>query len=150
MKIVNKIARGGTPDVIFPLFSSNMKKQPEFQLQCAIAEYLRLRYPKVPFLSDMRAVLKLTIPQAVRSKKVQAKNFAWPDMFIAFPNKKGRHGLYLELKAESPYKADGWLKAGEHLRDQDKARRTLQLLGYESEFVWSFDMAKQVIDGYLK
>lgn len=126
-----------------------MKQQPEFQLQCAIAEYLRLRYLKVPFLSDVRAALKLTIPQAVRSKKVQAKDFAWPDMFIAFPNARGRHGLYLELKADSPYKADGTLKAGEHLRNQNKARRTLQMLGYEAEFVWTFDMAKQVIDEYL-
>lgn len=127
-----------------------MKQQPEFNLQCSIAEYLRLQYPSTPFLSDVRASMKLTIPQQVRSKKVQAADFAWPDMFIAVP-RKGKAGLFLELKAESPFKVSGTgLKKDAHLERQAAAILQLKERGYDALFVWDFDQAKEIIDGYLK
>ena len=126
-----------------------MKAQPEFQLQCAIAEYLRTAYPKVKFLSDVRAALKLTIPQQVRSKKVQADNFACPDMVI-FAARKGYHGMFLELKAQTPFKKDGALKTDPHLARQDEAIYGLMEEDYYAHFYWDFDTAKDTIDWYLK
>lgn len=125
-----------------------MKQQPEFQLQAAIAEYLRKCHPKVMFLSDVRASLKLTIPQQVRSKKIQADNFACPDMMI-FQPAGGYHGMFMELKAETPFKVDGFLKSGEHLQNQGLAILRLKSLGYHAEFYWDLDNALRQIQLYL-
>ena len=51
------------------------KKQPEFELQCQICRYLRLQYPKVIFLSDTVASVKLTMGQATRNKQLQKSSF---------------------------------------------------------------------------
>lgn len=126
-----------------------MNIQREFQLQCAIAEYLRRQYPRVMFLSDVRASLKLTIPQQVRSKKVQADGFACPDLMV-FEGRRGWHGMFLELKASSPWKKDGTLLKGEHLANQKAALKRLIDSGYCADFCWDFDTAKDWIDWYLK
>lgn len=126
-----------------------MKQQPEYQLQCQIAEYLRRQYPRVMFLSDVRASLKLTIPQQVRSKKVQADGFACPDLMI-FAVSSGWHGLFLELKAETPFKKDGTLFKSEHLASQQETIDRLREAGYCAGFCWDFGMAKVAIDTYLK
>jgi len=125
------------------------KNQPEFELQCAVAEYLRRQYPNVMFLSDVRASLKLTIPQQVRQKKLQADNFAMPDMVI-FKPKGGFHGLFLEFKAETPFKKDGNLKKNAHIEAQAAAIERLEDLDYIATFVWDFEMAKEIIDAYLQ
>lgn len=125
------------------------KNQPEFELQCAVAEYLRRQYPNVMFLSDVRASLKLTGPQQVRQKKLQADNFAMPDMVIFKPS-YGFHGLFLEFKAETPFKKDGTLKKNEHLEAQATAIERLENLDYLAMFVWDFERAKEFIDTYLQ
>lgn len=125
-----------------------MKQQPEFQLQAAVAEYLRKAHPDVMFLSDVRASLKLTIPQQVRSKKIQADGFAMPDMVIFEPSGE-YHGLFLELKAESPYKKDGTLRSGDHLAAQAAALEVLRERGYYTTFCWSLGTAIGIIGSYL-
>lgn len=125
------------------------KAQPEFELQKQVAEYLRLAYPRVMFLSDVRAAMKLTIPQAVRSKKIQADNFACPDMVIFEPS-GNYHGLFMELKASSPYLKNGQLTANAHIREQANALNRLRDKGFRAEFVWSFEMAREIIDEYLR
>lgn len=124
------------------------KAQPEYALQKQIATYLCYQHPNALFLSDVRAALKLSITQAVRSRDIQKPGFACPDMMI-FAARCGYHGLFLELKAESPYKKDGTLYAGEHLANQERARLALLKRGYLSVFVWNFDDAKRLIDDYL-
>lgn len=116
-----------------------------------IAEYLRTAYKGVFFLSDVRASLKLTIPQQVRSKAIQADGFACPDMMI-FEARGDWHGMFLELKAESPFrKANPYeLKAGQHLQRQDETLRQLQEKGYFAEFYWTFEDARKRIDWYLR
>ncbi len=125
-----------------------MKNQPEFQLQCQIAEYLRTAYKNVMFLSDVRASLKLTIPQQVRSKKVQADGFACPDLMV-FEARHGFHGLFMEIKAASPFKKDGTLLKSEHLANQSATIERLAEKGYDATFYWNFDDAKAAIDWYL-
>ena len=126
-----------------------MKIQREFQLQKMVAQYLRTAYKGVHFLSDVRAALKLTIPQQVRSKTVQADDFACPDMVI-FEARNGKHGLFLELKAETPYKKNGELKSSEHLERQAATIESLRAKGYAAGFCWDFDRARTIIDRYLK
>lgn len=129
--------------------ASAYKQQPEFLLQCQVAEYLRTQYKNVMFLSDVRASLRLTIPQQVRQKKLQADNFAMPDMVIFYP-KGGFHGLFLEFKAETPFKKDGTVKKNDHLKNQMAAMRRLRDLNYLAAFVWDFDRTKEFIDTYLQ
>jgi len=126
-----------------------MRKFNEFELQKQIAQYLRTAYKDVMFLSDVRASLKLTIPQQVRAKKLQAESFACPDMIIFFPS-QGHHAMFLEFKADSPYKLNGELKRSDHLDAQWKAILRLRKLGYHADFYWSVDTAMATIKAYLK
>jgi len=126
-----------------------VKAQPEYQLQCLVSEYLRKAHPGVMFLSDVRASLKLTIPQQVRSKKVQADGFACPDMMV-FHAAHGYHGMFLELKASSPYRKDGKLKKDEHLESQWDAILQLQNAGYHAVFYWNINTVIAELEWYLK
>lgn len=125
-----------------------MKKQPEYNLQVQICRYLVLQYPNVLFMSDTVAQVKLTMPQAVRNKAIQKPNFKCPDLIIFEPI-GGNAGLFIELKAESPYKKNCELKSNEHLQGQFDTMQLLRRKGYVCEFAWTFDMAKKIIDDYL-
>jgi hypothetical protein len=123
--------------------------QEEFRLQQTVAEYLLRQYPKVLFLSDVRAALKLTVQQAKRSQSIQKPGFSCPDMMI-FEARRGMHGMFLELKKESPFKRDGSLKASEHLHNQQAAIIKLQQRGFSAAFYWEFTTIQAEIDWYLK
>jgi hypothetical protein len=125
------------------------KEQPEFALQKQVAQYLRLQYPDVFFLSDTVASVKLTIPQQVRNKSIQCPVFSCPDLIIFKPNGT-YHGLFVELKAETPYKKDGQLKKSDHLEAQQATLATLNALRYKAVFGWEFEQIRQIIDEYLK
>ncbi len=125
-----------------------MKKQPEFALQVLVCDYLKMQYPHVLFLSDTVAQVKLTIPQSVRNKRIQKEGFKCPDLMIfAMP------GLFIELKTETPFKKDGiTIKASQndHLLHQWKTLNDLKAQGYAAYFAWNFEMAKELIDRYLR
>lgn len=125
------------------------KKQPEFEIQKAICRYLDLQYPKVLYLSDTIASVKLTIPQQVRNKAIQKKDFKCPDLLILEP-RGDYHGLFIELKVTSPYKQNGDLKKCDHLEGQDRTLKQLAKKGYHTGFAWGFEGVKQVIDNYLQ
>lgn len=125
-----------------------MRQQKEYQLQVAIADYLRITYPDVMFLSDTVAAVKLTMPQAVRNKRIQCVGFHCPDLLILEP-RHGYHGLFFELKSESPFKRDGTLKKDAHLEAQGVTLERLREKGYWAEFEWDFDNIRRRIDGYF-
>jgi hypothetical protein len=125
------------------------KDQPEFRLQSMIAEFLRTKHRRVMFLSDVRASLKLTIPQQVRAKKIQAEDFAMPDM-VLFAPRANYAGMFLEIKADTPYRKDGCLKTDPHLARQMDAIEALRAVGYHADFYWDFDQATAMIDWYLR
>lgn len=124
-------------------------RHPEFELQKAVCNYLRLAYPSVLFDSDTIANVKLTAPQQARNKAIQKEGFKRPDMCIYYPN-KDYAGLFIELKVESPYKKDGTLKAGEHIRGQYLTMKHLSDLGYYCSFAWTLEQAIEIIDTYLQ
>lgn len=126
------------------------RQQPEYDLQCSVAEYLRTKHPSILFNSDVKGSIKLTIQQAVRWKKLQCDDFACPDLTIFEPRfDKGKAGLFMELKAETPFKKDGTLKKNEHLEEQQMAIDRLRARGYEALFVWDMGQAIQIIEEYL-
>jgi len=125
------------------------KLQPEFELQKTVCAYLCRQYPKTFFLTDTIAFVRLTVPQQVRMKAVQKPGFQCPDLII-FEVRRGFSGLFLELKAETPYKKDGALKKSDHLAGQFETIKALREKGYYADFVWNFDQIKNLIDWYMK
>ena len=124
-------------------------KHPEYELQKAISKYLKYSYPRVFFLSDTVANLKLTKTQQGRNKAIQCQAFKCPDLLILEP-KKGYSGLFLELKIETPFKKNGEIKQQEHLIGQFETIKRLNALGYKAMFCWSLNDAIKIIDEYLK
>lgn len=125
-----------------------MKQQPEFELQKRVCSYLRVVYPSVFFMSDTIASLKLTKFQAIRNAQIQDPDFKTPDLIIFSP--KGKyHGLFIELKVESPYKLNGELKSNEHIKAQSETIEKLKQLGYYADFAWNFNDIVKLIDRYL-
>lgn len=127
------------------------KEQPEFILQKMVCNYIRAQYPKVLFMSDTIAAVKLTGQQAVRNKSIQKEGFKCPDILIFEPT-KNYHGLFIELKVESPFKKDGNIRASQddHLLKQSQTISELNANHYYACFAWSFEMAKEIIDGYFR
>lgn len=130
----------------------------ESDLQVMVADYLRLRYPKVLFHSDFGSGIKLTQGQAMKQKRQNGGRRGWPDMFLAEPKDTDGlgledehiHGLFLELKKDGTrlHKKDGsW--ATEHIAEQAKTLQALQDRGYETYFAIGFEQAKEIIDEYL-
>lgn len=124
------------------------KNQPEFELQKAICRWLNVQYPKVLFLSDTIASVKLTIPQQKRNSLIQKKGFKTPDLLIFEPNKDYK-GLFIELKVKSPFKKDGTLLKDEHLENQQKTINELKQKGYYACFSWSLEMTLDIVNRYM-
>lgn len=123
----------------------------EEQLQTAICTYMKLQYPNVIFKVDSVAQKRGYAAQGVLRKQQYKPGF--PDFMILHPVGKW-HGLLLELKkdyTEIHYK-NGTLKPGpdDHFYNQQSFMTELTQQGYAAQFCWSFDMAKVVIDQYLK
>lgn len=123
-------------------------KHPEFILQQQICKYISIQYPKVLFLSDTIANIKLTMSQAIRNKSIQKVGFKCPDLIILQPSKK-YNGLFLELKVKSPYKKNGELFKNEHLQGQQLTINKLNDNGYYATFAVGFQESKNLIDWYL-
>lgn len=146
----------------------------EADLQAQVADYLRLQYPNVLFHSDFGSGIKLTPGQAVKQKRQNGGQRAWPDMFIVqrairryiprAPKMTGNHpncqlpnagelfyyGLFLELKKEGTRlkkKNSDW--ATEHIAEQAGVLEKPRKRGYCAEFAVGFDEAKRIIDAYL-
>lgn len=130
----------------------------ESTLQCHVADYLRLQYPRVLFHSDYGSGIKLTPGQARIQYRQNGGRRAWPDLFLAEPrtitirkNKYHYAGLFIELKREGTriLKKDGTLVADAHIREQHDLLCELERRGYRACFAVGFDQAKQIIDNYL-
>lgn len=140
-------------------------KLSEEQIHTQICKYLKIFYPDIIFNTDMSGI-KLTTGQAAKAKKLRSSN-GFPDIVIyeygeAVKCRGLYKALFLEVKKETPYKANGELKkmtrretingikvSYDHLQRQNEMHIKLRERGYKAEFVWSFDMAKQIIDDYL-
>lgn len=121
----------------------------EAELQKNIALYLKMQYPDVIFHSDFGSGVKLSIYQATMQKMQNGGRRAWPDMFIAEPN-KDYHGLFIELKKDGTrlLKRNGDY-ASDHIKEQAEVLAELIKKGYEGRFAVGYDEAIETIDNYL-
>lgn len=125
------------------------KEQPEYKIQAAFIKEMTVRYPGIMVFSDCAAHIKKTIFQQQRANALSSPGEKWPDVFIAQPS--GEYaGLWLEFKAETPYKVDGvTLKKNDHIEAQAATMSKLRDRGYSCWFVWSVEMAMENVRQYL-
>lgn len=125
------------------------KAQPEYKIQAAFVREMSLRYPQIMVFSDCAAHIKKTLFQQQRANALSTPGEKWPDVFIAQPS--GEYaGLWLEFKAETPYKIGGaTLKKNEHIEAQAATMERLRERGYFCLFVWSVEMAMEKVKWYL-
>lgn len=119
----------------------------EYQICKAIAQYMRLKYPKVPFHWDY-AGNHMTKTQAGRMKAIQGIK-GWPDLFIAQP--MGRFsGLFIEVKREGTrlFKLNGE-PADSHIAEQQECLAKLAELDYYCAFGVGLDNCIDIIEKYL-
>lgn len=124
---------------------------PEFELQKRVCTYLNWKYPNVLYMSDTVASLKLTKRQAKRNKSIQKDKFKTPDVIIFEPNEL-YHGLFVELKVNSPYQKRHPTKLykSEHLEGQQKTINDLIRKGYYATFATGYEQTIDIIEKYLK
>lgn len=139
----------------------------EESLHKSITTYIKLQYPNVEFTTDMSGV-RLPIGLAKKTKALRSGN-GFPDILILKTVTYGYGeivhengdtnkvpvflftGLFLEVKAESPFLKDGiTLKKSDHLQEQDAKHKKLLAQGYLCQFVWTFEQAKNIIDNYMR
>ncbi len=126
-----------------------MRQDREYQIYLALANYIRLKYPKIIWRFD-QAGLNLSKAQAGKNKAIQ-HGIKYPDLFIAEP--RGIfHGLYIEIKKERTviYKKNGELVADKHIIAQADALSKLNINGYWADFGIGTVECIKIIDSYLK
>lgn len=125
------------------------KKNPEYNIQKEYVQEMGRRYPHILIFSDAAAHVAKSMIQQVRANALQSKGQKWPDVMVAQPS--GDYaGLFLEFKAETPYKVDGvTLKKSDHVEAQRNTMEELTQRGYQCWFVWSVEMAIEVTEKYL-
>lgn len=127
---------------------SERNRLAEAEIQMALVQYLRDKYPQILFKCDTSAI-KLTLGQAVKMKRL-GNTRAWPDIFIAEP-RRDYHGCYIELKKEGEriVRENGnWVSP--HIAEQAAMIDELNRRGYCAEFAAGFAEARKAIDKYLE
>ena len=124
-----------------------MRNREETKLQIQVSKYIKLQYPTVLFKQDLSG--QLTNKKQAADNKKMRNGRGYPDIEILHPN-KDYAGLYIELKTVTPFKKNGNLKKNEHLEEQSNMLVLLNQVGYKAIFCWSFDMAVEEIDKYMK
>ena len=119
----------------------------EEKLHKQICQYIATQYPATLFNTDLAGV-KLSKAQAGKAKMLRSCT-GFPDIVIYRPGKYGA-ALFIEVKKDCPYKRDGSLKSSEHLQRQEQVHERLKAKGYWAAFVWTFEMAKVLIDEHLR
>ena len=122
----------------------------EESLQIQLANYMRMKRPDIIFRSDFAAGIKMSMPQAVKHKRMQHSR-AYPDFFIAKPVGINA-GLFIELKQskEGVYLKDGRLSKDKHIQEQAEMLRRLTVEGYKAVFACGIDEAISVVESYLE
>ena len=99
------------------------------------------------YVSDMAGINIGGMYGALNSA-VQKPNFKKLDITIFEPC-GGYHGLFIELKQESPYTNKGKLKQNAHLQSQASSMEKLRAKGYACHFAWTFEQVQQIVTNYL-
>ena len=122
------------------------RNNPEYNLHRAICRYISLQYPKVMFNSDMAGVN--TSKTARGMAKTLRSERGFPDL-VLYEAKGKYHGLFLEVKISTPFKKNGEIKSGDHLKEQQHVLWKLEQRGFKALFVWDISDAMVIINEYM-
>jgi hypothetical protein len=118
----------------------------ESVLHKQITDWIIEALPSVVFNTDSSGI-KLSQGLAVQISKLRSGN-GFPDISIYEQGSLGT-ALFLEVKTETPYKKDGTLKKDVHLEAQAEMHKRLIERGYYACFVWSLEMAQDILRKHL-
>lgn len=129
----------------------------EKQLHEAVADYIRMQYPKTKYKTDLSGIYLGGKWSLMNFVKRTTSSPGFPDLVIYEVKRFDPlpaiqyHGLAIELKAEgnSPFKKDGTLKSDPHLKEQQEWLDHFTSIGFKSTFAIGFDEAKRIVDEYL-
>lgn len=130
----------------------NVSTLKESDVHLQVCKYLKAQYPKVLFLSDFGAGIKLTPGMAAR-QSMQKSNHSFPDLMIFERDINDKYnGLFLELKRDKDalYTKSGQYLKSDHIAAQLECLYQLRDRGYKAEFACGFDEAKLFIDTYFR
>jgi len=120
--------------------------KPERRLQLQLCEWLQTQYPTLIFWANDSGEKK-TIGLAKLAKRMRSGSKI-PDVWISEPRGEWC-GLYIELKAESPYLKDGSLSKAAHVQAQNKMLDRLIDKGYMACFAWTLEGAIATVRNYM-
>ena len=123
-----------------------MSRYEETDIHLEVCRFIRLRYKDVIFHSD---------GSGLPLSRYQAKSYAGmksgrgiSDLHIDEP-RNGYHGLKIEIKKTTPFKKNGDLKAGDHLREQNEILERYNAKGYKAVFGTGVGECIKIIDEYM-
>lgn len=121
--------------------------RPEDSIHISICDFIKTQYPDVIFSSEPSG-LRLPIGQA---KKLARMRSGSKLLDIWIPEPRGPyHGLFFEVKAESPFQKNGSLYSDKHLAEQAKMIERLKKKGYQAMFVWSVEQGVIEMNKYMR
>ena len=112
------------------------RKQPEYNLQKAVVNYLRMLKGNLLFNGSAGGVWT----SKAQGNKLSLAGYrkGWPDLIILEP-RGGYHGLAIELKVKGNYASIYQKEVIKQMRER----------GYKAEVCTGFDQAKETIDSYF-
>jgi len=113
----------------------------EQQEQIAVANYIRIFYPKLLWTISISGINLNIIKGSIAKNMGYSKGT--PDISVYFPTVK-YHGLFIELKKSKIYGSASLTP------EQITWIDTLNKLGYYAVVCYGFKEAKNVIDNYIK
>ena len=138
-----------TPKVVTEKELQDKKDKSEITHQLKICKWIKEKYPKIIFRSDMQAGRKKSRNQ-INMTNILDPFSGWPD--IAVYHRSGNYcGLQIELKRldSGTFLKDGSLSSGKHVQEQNEMHIFLRSLGYKVEFAEGFDEAKRIFESYI-
>jgi hypothetical protein len=113
------------------------RNSPEADIQIAVADYLKLNYPKI-FITASVAGIKMPMLLMKKLKRMGYTPGTY-DLFIGTA-RHGYFGLFLEAKFGKNDLSD----------NQKNVKELLENENYKCDAFWSVDEALQIIDNYMK
>jgi hypothetical protein len=122
-------------------------KHLEYNLQKQVCKWLNLQHSKLLYVSDM-AGINIGGMYGSLNAAVQKPNFKKLDITILEPSGI-YHGLFIELKTETPFTKKGTLKKNDHLYSQAETMEQLRAKGYCCHFAWTLEQVQEIVNNYL-
>lgn len=124
-----------------------MRSNREYLICKSIAQYMRLKYPKVLYHFDLSG-LNLSRAQAGMMSAIQGGR-GWPDFFIVYP-RNGYSGLFLEIKSEGTRLYNKKFEAvTPHIGEQAACLDSLRCQSFKADFAIGLDDCISKIDHYM-